>query len=223
MENEGFIKAYRSLFKSSMWLSEKFTRGQAWLDLIYLCNWKEGQVRKRGIKLKVDRGECGWSIANLAERWMWSKGKVIRFLDELADESRIEQRKNNVSALIKVINYERYQGKRDADDTANGTQTGSQTERKQVRKQVRIEESKEIKKEKIIKEKFHDFVFLTEIEHRTLNEKYGKTRTDEFIARLNNYIGSKGTKYKSHYHTILNWINKDQPVKTTNIRNLNDL
>jgi len=27
---------------------------------------------------------------------------------------------------------------------------------------------------------------------------------------LDNYIGSKGKKYKSHYHTILNWYRRDQ-------------
>ena len=124
---EGYIKAYRSLFKSEMWLGEKFTRGQAWLDLISLCNWKKGVIRTRGIKCEVDRGEIGWSIAKLAERWMWSKGKVIRFLNELEDDQRIEHKKNNVSSLIKVINYTHYQGEENADEFANGTQTGSQT------------------------------------------------------------------------------------------------
>lgn len=31
------------------------------------------------------------------------------------------------------------------------------------------------------------------------------------IERLNNYIGSTGKKYRSHYHTILNWFTKDGP------------
>jgi len=36
------------------------------------------------------------------------------------------------------------------------------------------------------------------------------------ITKLNNYIGSKGKKYKSHYHTILNWSRRDIEQKKTN-------
>ncbi len=54
-----------------------------------------------------------------------------------------------------------------------------------------------------------DFVFLTEEEHKKLIDKLGKDKTKEMIKRLNNYIGSKGKKYKSHYFTILNWMEKD--------------
>jgi hypothetical protein len=37
----------------------------------------------------------------------------------------------------------------------------------------------------------------------------------EKIERLNNYIGSSGKKYKSHYHTILNWSRNDPPPRET--------
>ena len=38
---------------------------------------------------------------------------------------------------------------------------------------------------------------------------YSYKTTKDFIERLNNYIGSTGKRYKSHYHTILNWYRKD--------------
>jgi hypothetical protein len=50
-----------------------------------------------------------------------------------------------------------------------------------------------------------DFVFLTKEEHSKLVEKFGESRTADLIEELNSGIGSKGYKYKSHYHTILNW------------------
>ena len=55
-----------------------------------------------------------------------------------------------------------------------------------------------------------DFVKLTCAEHEKLVSKLEEKTCQEYIERLNNYIGSKGKKYKSHYHTILNWYNKDQ-------------
>lgn len=48
-------------------------------------------------------------------------------------------------------------------------------------------------------------VLLTQVEHEKLIAKLGERKTAEYIARLENYIGSKGRKYKSHYHTILSW------------------
>jgi len=56
---------------------------------------------------------------------------------------------------------------------------------------------------------YGDFVKLTENEYQKLIDKLGQSITEQYIERLNLYIGSKGDKYKSHYYTILNWVNKD--------------
>ena len=70
-----------------------------------------------------------------------------------------------------------------------------------------------LSKDKISKEyikyKYKDFVLLTRIEHKKLLETYENSVVKQYIDRLNNYIGSKGKKYKSHYHTLLTWMNKD--------------
>lgn len=64
-------------------------------------------------------------------------------------------------------------------------------------------------KSNISKEKYKDFVYLTPIEYEKLTGMYGKEIINIFIDKLNNYIGSTGRKYKSHYHTLLVWLNKD--------------
>jgi hypothetical protein len=66
-----------------------------------------------------------------------------------------------------------------------------------------------IVKEKDTKGKYLDFVTLTLKEHNSLINEYGESQTKEMIQRLNDYIGSKGNKYKSHYHTIKNWFRRD--------------
>lgn len=67
-----------------------------------------------------------------------------------------------------------------------------------------IENNKEIKK------KYLENVFLTDNEYEKLVEKYGKWTIERKIEDLNNYIGSKWKKYKSHYFTILEWLRKDK-------------
>lgn len=59
------------------------------------------------------------------------------------------------------------------------------------------------------KQKFLNFVLLTQKEHQTLCDLFGEAQTKDLVEKLNNYIGSKGKKYKSHYFTILNWAGKD--------------
>jgi hypothetical protein len=60
--------------------------------------------------------------------------------------------------------------------------------------------------------KILDFVLLKQHEidklKTLLNSQY-----DHYINQLNNYIGSKGKRYKSHYHTILAWYNKNKQEK----------
>ena len=123
--DQGYVKLWRRLKDTEFWLHEKFTRPQAWVDLIMLANHKSGMIRKRGIPVEVQRGQVGWSEDELAKRWKWSRGKVRRFLSELCSENeqKIVQQKSNVTSLIDLINYNLYQGDGTADSTANGHQT----------------------------------------------------------------------------------------------------
>ena len=54
-----------------------------------------------------------------------------------------------------------------------------------------------------------EFVRLTIHEHTKLVTQFGQRGTTERIANLDHYLGSKGVKYKSHYHTILSWERKN--------------
>lgn len=64
-----------------------------------------------------------------------------------------------------------------------------------------IKESK-VKEEKI---KHLDSVFLTEGELKKLHDLHGELLTNDAIEILNAYIMSSGKKYKSHYHTLIQW------------------
>ena len=124
----GYFKVFRSLINSEFWLQEPFTRGQAWVDLIGMARHKDGYKRKRGIRVESPRGTVVVSEPELAGRWQWSRGKIRRFLRELEMEQQIVQQKCNVSTLITIINYEKFQGSDTADDTEDGQQTVQQTD-----------------------------------------------------------------------------------------------
>lgn len=65
-------------------------------------------------------------------------------------------------------------------------------------------------KKEIIKDKFGEFesVLLTKEELDKLKSRLPE-QTNNYIERLSNYIASTGKRYKSHYATILNWVQKD--------------
>lgn len=108
-----------------MWTEEPFTRGQAWVDLLLLANHRSTYIRKRGIKVLLNRGDVGHSQVSLSDRWKWSRGKVKRFLNELENDQMIVQQNNNVTVCISIVNYDKYQNDDTTDDTPNEHQTSS--------------------------------------------------------------------------------------------------
>lgn len=66
---------------------------------------------------------------------------------------------------------------------------------------------------KPLKTKYLDCVLLTQKEKEKLDGKFGQIEAKSRIERLNDAIMSKGYKYKSHYHTILNWARRDERLK----------
>ncbi|KKW11472.1 MAG: Phage protein [Candidatus Gottesmanbacteria bacterium GW2011_GWB1_49_7] len=131
MPLDGWVRLHRVLTSDPIWTAEPFTRGQAWVDLIMLANHLEGYIRVRGVKVEIKRGQVGYSEVALAQRWRWSRDKVRRWLKELeGKEEKIIQQKNNISSVITLINYGKYQTNDTANDTANKQQTIQQTNSK---------------------------------------------------------------------------------------------
>ena len=126
----GWIKLYRSSFENELYSEESFTRFQAWVDLLLLANHKDNFFMKRGTVVKVPRGTVGYSMKELAKRWKWSINKVSRFIKTLESEhiNQVKSQKTNITTLISILNYEKYQLGESANENSNENQTNTQTE-----------------------------------------------------------------------------------------------
>ena len=93
------------VFNDPLWTSDRFTKGQALVDLYKLAQFQDGITQKRGIIIPLKPGQLGWSLDSLAERWQWSKGKVRRFLQYLKTVGQIELQKTNVSTTITLLHW----------------------------------------------------------------------------------------------------------------------
>jgi len=110
--NGNYITLHRKIQNNPIWLSEKFTRGQAWVDLIMLANHSSGYILVRGNRIELERGDVGWSILRLSERWQWSRTRTTEFATFLEKEKMICQKKyNRIYTVISIINYNLYQPK----------------------------------------------------------------------------------------------------------------
>lgn len=114
---DGWIKIHRQLSDNDLWTCEPFSRGQAWIDMILLANHKPNFFYKRGVKVNVNRGQLAWSELALSERWKWSRSKVRKFLKDLEKEHQIEQQKTNVTQVVTIKNYDKFQEKEQQKDT----------------------------------------------------------------------------------------------------------
>ena len=137
---------------NKIWLSEKFTRGQAWVDMLILANHKTGYIRKRGILIKVERGQLGHGEEFLAKRWSWSRGKVRRYIDELILSGqavrRTGQKNITVNNCIEIVNYDKYQQVGTQLDTQDGTQGSTEDGQKTDSKRYRNKNDKNKKNDK---------------------------------------------------------------------------
>lgn len=127
MSRNGYIKLHRQITENELWFSERFTKSQAWIDLLLLATYEPRVVFLRGIEVKLEPGELCYSQLSLASRWKWNFKTVKSFLNMLEKREMLETRTNNVTTVISIRNWNRYQSNGDQ----NGDQNGDKQEGKE--------------------------------------------------------------------------------------------
>lgn len=148
---EGWIKLHRSLLESDFWKCETFSRGQAWVDLLMLANFKDSFFYKRGVKIDVKRGQLGRSEVELSDRWKWSRSKVRKFLKDLEKEQQIKVVKSSVTQVITIIKYNDFQSEEQQKDSKRTAERQQKDSKKPHIKNDK-NDKKEKNEEEIIKE-----------------------------------------------------------------------
>lgn len=108
---KGWIRLHRSIQDNPLWLSEPFTKAQAWVDLLLLADHENVDNYKKGCVYK--------SVSFLAERWQWSRGKVRRYLEHLESQQMIHRTVHQNGHTLTIVKYGFYQGGEPAKRTQN--------------------------------------------------------------------------------------------------------
>lgn len=158
MGQQGWIKLHRSLLEHSFWKeNRKFSRAEAWIDILLMVNHANEKVLINGKMVEVRMGNKVTSIKDLSERWNWSKEKVTNFLKLLQAEEMIEYKPETKYTLVKVLKWDFYQSNTGENRNQTGIktetdwkQTGneSETDRKQTGTNKNIKNDKNEKNEK---------------------------------------------------------------------------
>lgn len=195
---KGYIKLFRQIVDSDIWKIKPFSEGQAWIDLLCITNFEKGFIKtKNGQIITLNRGDCGYSMLTLSERWGWSRGKTKRFLDFLTEQQMIQQKMYGKHTVLLISNFEKYQ-MRTTNDTINDTTNGQQTDT--------IKKNKEEKEEK----KLFIVPKVEEIK-KYCNERNNKINPLQFY----DYYQSKGwmigkNKMKDWQAAVRTWEQKNK-------------
>ncbi len=122
---EGWIKLHRSIQDNEFYLAERFTKTQAWIDLLILATHDEQRtIFLKGREIHLERGDLAWAQETLARRWKWNGRTVRRFLVMLERRKMVHLKPSNVTTVISILNYSLYQDS--AEQSALRTQSEAQ-------------------------------------------------------------------------------------------------
>lgn len=106
---EGWIKLHRKI--QDHWIYQekrKFSRYEAWLDMIMMANHKGNRFLHGSELVEVERGQFITSELKLMDRWDWGKNKLRLFLDLLEKDGMIIKKTDRKRTAITICNYGLY-------------------------------------------------------------------------------------------------------------------
>jgi len=124
--SQGWVSIHRSILDGPLWTDERFTKGQAWLDLILNANHTDKKALIKNTMIMVKRGEQIRSKLTLSKVWGWNRKTVSSFLLLLEKEQMITQHSTQQTTHITICNYSKYQDINKTDGQQLGQQLGQQ-------------------------------------------------------------------------------------------------
>lgn len=121
-----FIKLDREITNNWLWQEQPFSKGQAWIDLILLADYKDHKNPYKGEIVTYKRGTVHLSITSLANRWGWGRDKTRTFLKLLEQDNMILLNATTNRTTITLVNYGKYQDVPTTNHTTNRQRTDSE-------------------------------------------------------------------------------------------------
>lgn len=105
----GWIPLHRQIMENEFYFAERFTKMQAWIDLLLLANHKPVTIFIRGNEINLKEGQLAYSQLSLAKRWKWNRKTVDKFLSMLQNREMLDNRKERLTTIISIKKWDDYQ------------------------------------------------------------------------------------------------------------------
>jgi DNA replication protein DnaD len=203
----GYIKLHRQITDNKYWFSERFTKSQAWIDLLLLANHKPATFFIRGNEVNLERGQLGYAITTLAKRWKWNERTVDKFLSALQKDQMIHYRKSHITTIITIKNYDLYQDntEQNTEQSKNRIQTNNNDKNEKNDKEYRTKlfAEKVYKNNGYPKEDLSAFIeYWTESGENQKRLRFEFEKTFDISRRIKRWIRNKeermGKKSEAH-------------------------
>ncbi len=98
----------RDFAGDGLWLSDKFTQAQMWLDILLRANIKIGTYRRGKHFVTVPVGSLVLVTRSTAKRWGCEEKDVNRVLHILAVVGFIKLKEHKGLSIVDVVNFQNY-------------------------------------------------------------------------------------------------------------------
>lgn len=199
-----WIKLHRRIIYSDVFDNDKLLR--IWIWCLVKASYKDHDqvVGRQVVPLKP--GQFIYGRKKAAVELGYSESTVRDYMAMLEKMGSITITPTNKFSIITVCQWGLYQSEEEKSDNKKTADKPTEGQQKDTNKNIK-------KGKKVKKDLYGEFVRLEKVEYEKLVDRLGEPLTLDYIDRLNNYIGSSGKRYKSHYHTILTWVRKDEAKK----------
>lgn len=148
MAKTNFFLVNRSILDHWLWEDKPFSKGQAWIDLMALANYKDKKIERKGRIVSCKRGEVNMSVLSLSKRWGWTRGRTERFLKLLEFDGMVRKNSTTGGTTLTIENYNMYQDLRATDDATDKQQTDNKRTTDEQQTDTTKERKRKIKKVK---------------------------------------------------------------------------
>ena len=146
--SSGWIKLHRKILDCFIWQDKPYDKARAWIDLLLIAMHHDKKMLIDDEVVVIQRGSFMTSIVKLADRWGWSRNKVVRYLDMLESEHMLNTKRTPKGTLITIVKYDVFQGMENTDSTTVGTADGTQN--KNIKNNKNVKNDKKERKEPVV-------------------------------------------------------------------------
>lgn len=125
MSKSTYIKLDRGITNNWLWADKPFSKGQAWIDLLLMANYKDHKRLYQGQLQEYKKGEVNTSVLYLATRWGWTRKKVAAFLTILESDKMVTIKGTTKGTTVTIENYTLYQSEYTTQGTTQYTTQGT--------------------------------------------------------------------------------------------------